>query len=143
LDEHGNFQSRPAQRVGDAALLAEIRQGHDDAVDLVTMTVEQIGANARFGARLHRAVLGFLGAGCDDTHAGFLEDRDHLLAAGFCQMVREKAAVPDDEANGDIRTDIHRLSLQALPLAILHASPYRRQSAETTLSGRLTVSGRR
>jgi hypothetical protein len=47
-----------AQGVGDGALLAEIRQRDDDAVDLVAVFLEQVGAERRFRARFDGAELG-------------------------------------------------------------------------------------
>ena len=79
-----------------AALVSEIRQRHDDAVDLVAVGAEQVGALPRFGAGLHGAVLGLFGREADRLVAGALDGGDHLLAAGLREMVREKAAVADN-----------------------------------------------
>ena len=61
LHQHRHVQRGVADRIGDAALVAEIRQRHDDAVDLVAMLAEQLrrsGAHRRGVS--HRAELRLL-----------------------------------------------------------------------------------
>ena len=55
LHQHRHVEAGQPQRVGDRALVAEVRQGHDDAVDPVPVLLEQRGA--AFGL-----VVGFHGA---------------------------------------------------------------------------------
>ena len=62
VHQHRHVQIGQAQRVGDGALVAEVRQRDDHAVDAVAVGAEQVGALARFGARLHRAELAVLRA---------------------------------------------------------------------------------
>jgi hypothetical protein len=50
----GTSQPRPAQRVGDRALVAEVGQRHQHAVDLPRVLLEQVGALVRVGQRFHR-----------------------------------------------------------------------------------------
>ena len=56
LHQHGHVEVGQAQRVGDGALVAEIRQRDDDAVDLVAVALEEVGADGglRCGFRWRR-----------------------------------------------------------------------------------------
>ena len=90
LDQDGNAQVGHAQRFGNAALLSEIGQRYDDAVDLVAIGAKQVGALPRFRAGLHRAVLALFGREANGFVAGVLDGRDHLLAPALGQVVREK-----------------------------------------------------
>ncbi len=47
LEEHRHVESGEAQRVGDGSLIAEIREGDQNAIDLIAMLFEQIGASVR------------------------------------------------------------------------------------------------
>ena len=60
LDQHGNAQIGQTQRVGEAALLAEVRQRDDDAVDLGSMLFEQRSALLGVLIGFDRAVRGLL-----------------------------------------------------------------------------------
>ena len=44
LHQDGNAEIRPAQRVGDGAFVAEVRQRDDDAVDFFAVFFEEVGA---------------------------------------------------------------------------------------------------
>ena len=46
LHQHGHVEVGQAQGVGDGALVAEIRQRDDDAVDVVAAALEEVGADA-------------------------------------------------------------------------------------------------
>ena len=61
LDQHRHAQIGEAERVGQAALFAEVRQRDDDAVDLVGMLLEQRGALLGVLVGLDRAVGGLVG----------------------------------------------------------------------------------
>ena len=100
LHQHGNVQIGQAQRIGDGALLAEIRQGDDHAVDAVAVGAKQIGAFARFHARFHRAVFAFLGTEHQRLNARGRERLDDLLASFFGEMVGKEASVPDNNSHG-------------------------------------------
>ena len=56
LDQHRNAQVREANRIGQAAFFAEVRQRDDDAVDLGGVRLEERGAVLRVLVGLHRAV---------------------------------------------------------------------------------------
>ena len=75
LHQDRHVQVGHAQRVRDAALVAEVRQRHDDAVDLVPVPPEEVGARPRLGPRLDRAVLRVLRPEHDDLDARLLQDR--------------------------------------------------------------------
>ena len=61
LHEYRNLEAGEADGVDDAALFTEVGQRDDDAVDLIGMLLEQLGAALRLGIGFHRAVLRFLG----------------------------------------------------------------------------------
>ena len=98
LDEYGDVQSGPAQRVGDGAFVAEIGQRHDDAVDFGGVLLEQVGAEVRFGQRFDGAVAGLFGSYQHGSVAGLFERGDHFGAAALRQMAGKESAVADDNA---------------------------------------------
>ncbi|OPZ09743.1 MAG: hypothetical protein BWZ10_02528 [candidate division BRC1 bacterium ADurb.BinA364] len=100
MHQHGHIQLGPAQGVGHGAFVAEIGQGHQHAVDSVAVGPEQVRAFSGFRHRLHRAELGRLGGQRDDFEPFLLQDIQHCFAAGLAEMVREKAAVAHDQAQG-------------------------------------------
>ena len=53
----GTLSPESRMRVDDAALFAKVGQRDDDAVDLVGVFLEQLGAALRLGVGFHRAVL--------------------------------------------------------------------------------------
>ena len=57
LHQHRHLEAREADRVHDAALFAEVGQSDDDAVDLVGVFLEQLGAALRLSIGFHGAVL--------------------------------------------------------------------------------------
>ena len=102
LDQHGHVEVGQAQGLGDAALLAEVGQGDDDAVDLRRRGAEEVRALAGFGAGFHGAVLGVLRRRADHAIAGSGERGDHFLAAALGQVIREEAAIADDDSEGEL-----------------------------------------
>ncbi len=57
LHQHRHLQRGVADGIDDAALLAEVRERDEDAVDLVAMLAEELRATARFIRSLYRAEL--------------------------------------------------------------------------------------
>jgi hypothetical protein len=97
VDQDRHLQSRPAQRVRNRALVAEVRERHDHAVDLVTVLAKEVGACACVRETLDGAVQRRLRVECDDAEPVFPQRRQNLGATRRAQVRREKAAVPDDE----------------------------------------------
>ena len=75
LHQHRHLQRGVADSVGDAALFAEVRQRHDDAVDLVAMLAEELRAAARLIRSLHRAEFRLLRRQRDDAYPRLLPAR--------------------------------------------------------------------
>ena len=98
LNQHRHVQAGQPQGVRDAALVAEIRQRDDHAVDLVAVLLEEVGAGHRFGARLHRSVLAVLGPQRDRAVAGGAQHFQHLRPAALGEVVGEEPAVSDDHS---------------------------------------------
>ncbi len=101
VDEHRHVQAGEAQCFRHSALVAEVRQGHDDAVDVVAVLPEEVGAGLGLVATLHGAVVRLAGADDDGVVALFLEHPEDLVAPGFCEVPREEPPVADDDAEGD------------------------------------------
>ena len=98
VHEHGHVQPGPAQRVRDGALVAEVGQRHEHAVDLVAVRAEEVGAEAGFLQALDGAVVGGLDRGDDGADAQPFEHVEHGLPAGLAEVVGEKPAIPYDDA---------------------------------------------
>jgi len=96
VNEHRHAQVGEAQRVGDAALVAEVGQRDQHAVNLVAVRAEQLGAGVRFRQALHAAESGVLRAERDDLDALLREHLQHCLAPRFAQMAGEKSPVADN-----------------------------------------------
>ena len=98
MHEHGDAELGPADGVGDRALVAEVRERDQEAVDLVAVRLEEIGAGARVGEAFDRAEFRGFGGERDGAKARALEGGKHLGAAGGTQMRGEKASIADDDA---------------------------------------------
>ena len=101
VDQHRHVQAGPAQGVGDGALVAEVGQRDQHAVDLVAVRLEQIGALPRILQVSTLPVLGCLPASAQTAWMpSSLKDLQDGLAAAVAQVSREEAAVADDHAQG-------------------------------------------
>ena len=100
LDQHRHAQVRPAQRVGHGALVAEVGQRDQHAVDLLAMCVEQLGALVGVLQALDAAVGRVLRPQRDDLEAGVFQHLDHLFPARLAQVAGKEAAVADDQSEG-------------------------------------------
>jgi hypothetical protein len=100
LDQDRHAQSGTLERLGDPALVAEIRQGDDDAVDLVAMPVEELRALARVLPRLDGAELCLPVRQHDDAVTRARQSANDLVMTRLREMVRKEAAIPDDHAEG-------------------------------------------
>ena len=97
----GTFEAREAQRIGDGALVAEIRERDDYAVNAVAIGAEMGGAAQRFFVGFDRAVIAFFFVEDDYVHARLLQHLEHFGAADFGEMAREEAAVSHDQGQRD------------------------------------------
>ena len=98
VDEHGDVEPGPAQRVGDGALVAEVGERDEDAVDLVAVALERVGAELRLLEALDGAVVRRVGGRDDGADAGLLKHLEDCLAPRRAEVVGEEAAVADDDA---------------------------------------------
>ena len=98
VHEDGDAEFGPADGVGDRALVAEVRERDEEAVDLVAVRLEEIGAGARVGEAFDRAEFRRLGVERDRAEPRALEGGEHLGAAGGTQMRGKKASITDDDA---------------------------------------------
>ena len=98
LHKHWNRKIGHAQRVGDGALVAEIRKCYDDAVDRIAMFFEKIGALRGFLTGFDRAVFGIRFAERDYFHAGSFKRGNHFLASATREMIRKKSAIADNNS---------------------------------------------
>ena len=125
LHQHRDLEAGEADGVDDAALFAEVGQGDDDAVDLVGVLFEELGATLRFRVGFHRAVLRVLGAEHDGARAGCFKNRDDLVAAGLGQMIGEKAAIAHNHAKCHCSLRCHLSSLPLVAKAHDHFAAFR------------------
>ena len=97
----GHAESGPAQRIGHRALVAEVRQRDEHAVDLVAVRAEQVGAGPGVRQTLDGTVLGGVDGQRDDADAFLLEDAEHLGAPLRAEMSWKEAAIANDDAERD------------------------------------------
>jgi hypothetical protein len=71
------------------------------------MLAEQGGATAGLLARFNGAVLGVLRTRHDGRVPGAFDGRDHLSAAALGEVIGEKAAIPDDQTEGEFAVSWH------------------------------------
>ena len=98
LHQHGHVETGHAQGIGDGALVAEIGQCDDDAVDCVAMLLEELGAARGFGAGFDGAVFGILGTQRHRRVTGFFERGEHFRPSALREMAGEETAVTDDDS---------------------------------------------
>jgi hypothetical protein len=98
LHQDGHIQCRELDCLGYAVLVAKIGQGHQDALDLATMGAEQGGAALRVGPGLHGAQGRGVFFEDDRRNAGGAQHGQHLAPRLTDEMVGEKVAVADNDA---------------------------------------------
>ena len=96
VDQHRHAQSGPAEGVGHGALVAEVGQRHQDAVDLVAVLLEQVGALLGVVQRFDGPAVRGVGRQMTGLDAVFFEDGEDLLAAGIAEVRGEETPVADD-----------------------------------------------
>ena len=98
LQEDGHIEPGEAHRVGDALLVAEVGQHHEDTLDVLAVRVEELGAELRLAPRLDAAELGGRDIEDDRLQVHRLEQREHVRACLGDEGVGEEVAVADDDA---------------------------------------------
>ena len=91
LHQHRHLQCGVADRIDNAAFLAEVGQRHKNAVDLVAMSAEELCAAARLIRCLHRAKLRLLRRQRNPAYPRLLQYADHPLSAFLGQVVGKQA----------------------------------------------------
>ena len=89
-----------SQGVGNGALLSEIRQGDDDAVDSLTTFLEKLGTMPDLIAGFQCAVLALLRSQRHNVDASGSEYAQHLFPSTLRQVIRKEATITDDQAHG-------------------------------------------
>jgi hypothetical protein len=102
LHQHGDRQVGGSQRVGNGALVAEIGQCDNDAVDLMAVFAKQFRKLGSLGEALDGAVPGFLRSDGNHVVAGLLERLDHFAAPALRQMTGKEPAVSDDQTKSHL-----------------------------------------
>ena len=100
LDQHRNAQIGEADRIGQAALFAEVRQRDNQPVYLGSVRLEQRRALLRVLVSLHRAVCGDIRMEHDGLDTGGFECGDDFEAAAGCKVRREESAVAYQNSHG-------------------------------------------
>lgn len=98
LDQHRHVQPRELERLGNALLVAEVRQDDQHAVDLVAPRREELGTPPRLGERLHAAQLAVLLVEHDRLQPGLAEKLQHISPGFADERVGKEVAVADDDA---------------------------------------------
>ena len=98
LDQNRHAQIGQPNGIGQTALLAEVRQRDDDAVDLIGMLFEERGAGLRLFVGLHRAEGGLLRRSNDHLVSLLFNRRNHLRASRCCQVARKKAPIANNQS---------------------------------------------
>ena len=97
LHQHRHLQCGVADGVDDAALLAEIRQRDDDAVDLLAVLAEKLGATSSFIGCFYGAELRLLRRERDDADAGLFEHTDHRLSTFLSEVIGKETTVSNNQ----------------------------------------------
>ena len=98
LHEHGHVEFGPAQRVGNRPLVAEVGQGDEHAVDLVTVAAEEVGGFLGVGNAFDAAIGRFVGIDQNRLDALLGEHLDNGLAAAHAQVFGEETAIAHNDA---------------------------------------------
>ena len=98
VDEHRHVELGPAQRVGHGALVAEVGQRDEHAVDPIAIGAEEIGAGARVGEALDGAERRLIVGERHGQMPSCFSVVENLCAAGRAEMRRKESTVADDDA---------------------------------------------
>ncbi|MGC4031260.1 MAG: hypothetical protein QM754_05875 [Tepidisphaeraceae bacterium] len=102
LDENRHVEFAELEDIGDAALVAEVRQDDDDAVDLVAVFIEQVCALLRIGERFDTAELGLLRREHDGLDTELGEELFDVFAGLADEHIGEEISVTDDDAESGL-----------------------------------------
>ena len=98
VDQDRHVQSGEAQRVGDAAFVAEVGERDDHAVDVVPMLPEEGGAGLGLVATLDGAVVRLARPHDHGVVPLLLQGAEDLLASRAGEVSRKEAPIADDDA---------------------------------------------
>ena len=93
MHENRHIQSGETDRVRDPPFVAEVRQRHQDAVDLLPVRLEQIGALLRLGEGFDGAVFRVFRAQGDGVDALLFQHRENGLSPLLAELRGEKTPV--------------------------------------------------
>ena len=96
--QHRHIELGEANGIGYGTLVAEVGQGHQNAVDLVAIGPEDLGAQPGLVQRFDGPVAGGAGFRDDGAYPGPGQDLQDRLPALGGQVVREEAAIAHDDA---------------------------------------------
>ncbi len=105
MHEDRHVQARPAHDVGDGPFVAEIRQRHQHADDLVAVLLEQVRQLLRIRDAFDAAVRAVFRPERDGLDPLAFEHAKHSLPALLAQVAGEKAAIADDHAENRLLHD--------------------------------------
>ena len=100
VDQDWHVERRPAQRIGDRTLVAEVRQRYQHAIDVVAVPAKQVGARPRVRETLHRTVRRRRRVERHDVESLLSERLQYLLPAGRAEIRGKEPAVSHDDAQG-------------------------------------------
>src|SRR6266498_4187898 len=94
------MQVGQTQGIGNSALFAEIWKRDDDAVNPITVFLEQLGTAPRLFASFDRPVFALLRSQCYDVNARRPEHANDFFAATLGKVIGEEPAIPYDDTHG-------------------------------------------
>ena len=101
LDEDRHAELGPVQRVHDAQFVAEIGQANDDAIDLLAVLVEEVGALAGVRHGLDGAGGCFSGGQNQAAMAGLLDCASNCSRPLRASSAEKQPRVPTIQAKGE------------------------------------------
>src|SRR6202789_3017068 len=99
LDEDGHVEIGQAERVGQAALFAEVWQRDDDAVDLGGVLLEEFSALLGVFVGFYGSVRGLFRGEHDGLNAHRFERSNHFKTPAGCEVAGEESAVSHDDSH--------------------------------------------
>ena len=95
----GTRRSASRKGIGNGPLFAEVRQGHDNAVDAIAIALEEVGAAPGLFPGFDRSVLAFFRSQRHHIHPRSRQHPQHFFPAAFGQMIGKEAPVAHDQAH--------------------------------------------
>src|SRR5205814_9867929 len=95
-----HVQVGQAQGIRDGPFFAEIRQRDNDAINPISVLLEQLGAASGLFASFDCAILALLRGERYHVNARCPKHANYLFATGLRKMVRKESAIPYDDTHG-------------------------------------------